>query len=121
MNESIPLRPVWDTKRERDGEATNPGPVEQEANAEDQSGMLKEIVIRQVNITHLDNNGNHLLTQDCDILGIAEHKLDPAKMKSWKSRFREGRWKLTGSPADMTRSTPQAGVALATKTLHNAG
>ena len=55
--------------------------------------------------------------QDADIMGIAEHKLSEGKMAEWKGRFREGLWKLTGSGAEMSGETQQAGVALATKTF----
>ena len=36
VTERITRRPVWDTKREREGEAKNPGPEDQEASDKDE-------------------------------------------------------------------------------------
>ena len=107
--------PKWCIKKEREGEAKNPGPEEVEA--EDEAQAKQQIVVRQFNITNLDKNGNTLLTQEADILGVAGHKLSESKMAEWKQKFRDGYWKLTGSRADGKGKTPQAGVAIATKTF----
>ena len=93
-------------KQEREGEAKNPAP---EAEEDEEADVKQEVVIRQFNITQLDKNGNHLLLKECDIMGIAEHKLNVAKMNEWKGRFKEGHWKMTGSTADVTRATRRRG------------
>ena len=92
----------------------NPGP-ETEAHKEEESTAKQELVVRQFNVTNLNKNGNHILMQEADIVGVAEHKLSEGQMAEWKAKFRDGYWKLTGSKADERGKTPQAGVALATK------
>ena len=73
-------------------------------------------MVIQFNVTSLYKNGNHILMQDADIMGIAEHKLSEGQMAEWKAKFRDGYWKMIGSRADERGKTPKAGVALATNT-----
>ena len=103
-------------KKERDGEATNPGP-EGEAQEEEESTVKQGLVVRQFNVTNLIKNGNHILMQDADILGFDECNLSEGQMAECKAKFRDGYWKMTGSRAGERGKTPQAGVALATKTF----
>ena len=46
---------------------------------------------------------------------MVEHKLTASQWGTWKERFRDGFWKLTGGLADQKTKTPQAGMAIASK------
>ena len=59
----------------RIGEASNPGP---------QNNTKQILVVQQINITQLDENGHHLVANDADITGIAEHKLTKSQVGPWK-------------------------------------
>ena len=108
------LKPSWCIKSEREGEAENPGPEDEEEETE-VSTTKQKIVLRHYNVTHMEKNGDHLLTQEADVLGIVEHKLNANQLAKWKAKFKDGFWKLTGSLADPKTKSPQAGVAVASK------
>ena len=74
-------------KREREGEAKNPGPEGEEGGEQEAAGPRQEVIVRQFNVAHFDKNGGHMLLQEADVMGIAEHKLNDAQMSEWKARF----------------------------------
>ena len=72
-------------------------------------------MIRYFNTTHLDKNGHILFAQDCDVLGVVEHKLNKEQGACWMGRFRDARWNFMPSPADERSKTPLAGVGVGSR------
>ena len=74
-------------QEEREGEAKKPGPEGGDApeNATEEKS-LQEVVFRHFNVTHLDKNGDHLLTQDADVISMVEHKLTATQFGAWKEK-----------------------------------
>ena len=105
-------------EEERQGEAKNLGPNVTEAagQAHDpEKEVRQEVVIRHFNTTHLDKNGHILLAQDCDIVGVVEHKLSKEQSTCWMGRFRDALWNFMPSPADERGKTPLAGVGIGSR------
>ena len=68
----------------RIGEASNPGPL----------CMKKSIIVQQVNVTQMDKNGHHVVSNDGDATGICEHKLTKNKLEIGKRSSKANRRRL---------------------------
>ena len=102
-------------KKERQGEVDNLGPEGAHQKQKEAEGAAKVVKLMQINITQMDKNGKLLLTQDADVLCIAEHKLSKQQIAEWCEKFEDAIWVFAPSPANEKGKTPQAGVGIAAK------
>ena len=60
----------------------------------------------------MTKNGEHIVANKADIVGLAELKLTKKQMGPWKKNFEAVKKKLLCVSSDFSRKVPQAGVGL---------
>ena len=91
------LHHPWNMKHEREGEATNPGPVAADVPHDPNQEIL---TIRSVNLTSATTNKETILASKAIITFIQEHNLKPAQMQTFQVAAKAAGKTFVGGPLD---------------------